>query len=112
MEFYTHFQTKTYIYIWMDCLQSQMKLLWSLCTSLGGVHLGQSVLDGDRQDFKEDASDGSWKNKSRLLKTTLVLMVIVQVEFSLVAGFWVGITYISNEPGDGVYKKLMALVKV
>ena len=39
-------------------------------------------------------------------------MVIVQVEFSLVAGFWVGITYISNEPGDGVYKKLMALVKV
>ena len=52
------------------------------------------------------------KNKSRLLKTTLVLMVIVQVEFSLVAGFWVGITYISNEPGDGVYKKLMALVKV
>ena len=52
------------------------------------------------------------KNKSRLLKTTLVLMVIVQVEFSLVAGFWVGITYTSNEPGDGVYKKLMALVKV
>ena len=52
------------------------------------------------------------KNKSRLLKTTFVLMVIVQVEFSLVAGFWVGITYISNEPGDGVYKKLMALVKV
>ena len=52
------------------------------------------------------------KNKSRLLKTTLVLMVIVQVEFSLVAGFWVGITYISNEPGDAVYKKLMALVKV
>ena len=50
--------------------------------------------------------------KSRLLKTTLVLMVIVQVEFSLVTGFWVGITYISNEPGDGVYKKLMALVKV
>ena len=52
------------------------------------------------------------KNKSRLLKITLVLMVIVQVEFSLVAGFWVGITYISNEPGDGVYKKLMAPVKV
>ena len=52
------------------------------------------------------------KKKSSLLKTTLVLMVIVQVEFSLVAGFWVGITYISNEPGDGVYKKLMALVKV
>ena len=52
------------------------------------------------------------KNKSRLLKTTLVLMVIVQVEFSLVAGFWVGITYISNEPCDAVYKKLMALVKV
>ena len=52
------------------------------------------------------------KNKSRLLKTTLVLMVIVQVEFSLVAGFWVGITYISNELGDGVYKKLMALVNV
>ena len=52
------------------------------------------------------------KNKSRLLKTTLVLMVIVQVEFSLVAGFWVGITYISNELGDGIYKKLMALVNV
>ena len=52
------------------------------------------------------------KNKSRLLKATLVLMVIVQVEFSLVAGFWVGITYISNELGDGVYKKLMALVNV
>ena len=50
--------------------------------------------------------------KSRLLKTTLVPLVIVQVEFSLVAGFWVGITYISNELGDGVYKKLMALVKV
>ena len=48
----------------------------------------------------------------RLLKTTLVPLVIVQVEFSLVAGFWVGITYISNEPGDGDYKKLMALVKV
>ena len=39
-------------------------------------------------------------------------MVKVQVEFSLVAWFWVGITYISNEPGDAVYKKLMALVKV
>ena len=52
------------------------------------------------------------KNKSRLLKTTLVLMIIVQVESNLVVGFWVGITYISNEPGDGVYKKLMALVKV
>ena len=52
------------------------------------------------------------KNKSRLLKTTLVLKVIVQVEFRLVAWFWVGITYISNELGDGVYKKLMALVNV
>ena len=51
------------------------------------------------------------KNKSRLLKTTLVLMVIVQVEFSLVAGFWVGITYISNEPGDGVNKKLFGAGK-
>ena len=29
--------------------------------------------------------------KSRLLKTTLVPLVIVQVEFSLVAGFWVGL---------------------
>ena len=77
-----------------------MKLLWSLC--LGGVHLGQSVL-----------GDGSSKlAKLRLLKTTLVTLVIALMQFSLVAGFWVGMTYISNEPGDGIYKKLMALVKV
>ena len=44
--------------------------------------------------------------------TTIVTLVIASVEFTLVAGFLAGITYMSIETGDGVYKKLMAPAKV
>ena len=44
--------------------------------------------------------------------TTIVTLVIASVEFTLVAGFLAGITQMSIETGDDVYKKLMALAKV
>ena len=51
------------------------------------------------------------KNQIKVVENYLGPNGQVQVEFSLVAGFWVGITYISNEPGDGVNKKLFGAGK-
>ena len=68
-----------------------------------------SVLDGDHLDFKKRQVTALQKN---VKLTTIVTLVIASVEFTLVAGFLAGITQMSIETGDDVYKKLMVLAKV